>query len=287
MTFDPIHYKTTTRQQWQDYAGGWNDWAPLLETWLGEATERMLDLAGVTTGSRVLDVAAGAGGQSIAAARRVGPTGTRPGHRPVSRRSWSYAAERPQAERAGQRLHAASSTASSSTSSRRAAFDAAISRVGLIYFPDRHAGADRHPPRPPRRRPVRHRHLLHRGDQRLLLAAGLDHPGAGPAPAPAAGPARTVQPRRPRACSSASSPQPGSTTSSVEVVEAPGPAALGRRVRPLRAGVVRCAPPDARRAGRPTTRTLVWDEIETALGQYDTADGFVGPCELVIAGATR
>ena len=35
----------------------------------------MLDAAGVTTGSRVLDVAAGAGGQSLAAARRVGPTG--------------------------------------------------------------------------------------------------------------------------------------------------------------------------------------------------------------------
>lgn len=31
----------------------------------------------------------------------------------------------------------------------------------------------------------------------------------------------------------------------------------------------------------------VWDEIEHALSEYDTADGFVGPCELVIAGATR
>ena len=32
----------------------------------------MLDLAGVKAGSNVLDVAAGAGGQSIAAARRAG-----------------------------------------------------------------------------------------------------------------------------------------------------------------------------------------------------------------------
>ena len=31
----------------------------------------------------------------------------------------------------------------------------------------------------------------------------------------------------------------------------------------------------------------VWDEIEAALSQFDTPDGFVGPCELVIAGATR
>ena len=35
----------------------------------------MLDASKITAGSRVLDVAAGAGGQSLAAARRVGPTG--------------------------------------------------------------------------------------------------------------------------------------------------------------------------------------------------------------------
>src|SRR5262245_6270909 len=38
-------------------------------------TERMLALAGVGVGYRVLDVAAGTGEQSLAAARRVGPTG--------------------------------------------------------------------------------------------------------------------------------------------------------------------------------------------------------------------
>src|SRR5680860_158476 len=76
MTFDTDQYKASTRQQWEDYAAGWNDWAPLLESWLGPATERMLDLAGVETASRVLDVAAGAGGQSIAAGGRVGPEGT-------------------------------------------------------------------------------------------------------------------------------------------------------------------------------------------------------------------
>lgn len=40
------------------------------------ATERMLDLAGVGAGDRVLDVAAGTGAQTLAAARRVGPTGS-------------------------------------------------------------------------------------------------------------------------------------------------------------------------------------------------------------------
>jgi SAM-dependent methyltransferase len=42
----------------------------------GPATERMLDLAKVRVGSRVLDVGAGTGDQTLAAAGRVGPTGS-------------------------------------------------------------------------------------------------------------------------------------------------------------------------------------------------------------------
>ena len=42
---------------------------------LGPLTETMLDLAGVGPGSRILDVAAGTGEQSIMAAQRVGPDG--------------------------------------------------------------------------------------------------------------------------------------------------------------------------------------------------------------------
>ena len=41
----------------------------------GPATEMMLDLAKVAKGSRILDVGAGAGDSTLAAARRVGPTG--------------------------------------------------------------------------------------------------------------------------------------------------------------------------------------------------------------------
>src|SRR6266508_4502785 len=73
--FDPVKYKETTREQWQGAAEAWHRWGPTLEQWLGPATEIMLDMAGVRAGSRVLDVAAGAGGQTLLAARRVGPSG--------------------------------------------------------------------------------------------------------------------------------------------------------------------------------------------------------------------
>lgn len=74
-TFDPVTYKETTRQLWDAAAEAWDRWTPLLREWLGPATERMLDMAGVRPGSRVLDVAAGAGDQTLQAAERVGTRG--------------------------------------------------------------------------------------------------------------------------------------------------------------------------------------------------------------------
>src|SRR5690242_20249667 len=75
-TFDPEAYKRTTHEQWQTAAEPWYRWGPKLEEWLGDATELMLDMANVGPGSRVLDVAAGTGGQSLVAARRAGPAGS-------------------------------------------------------------------------------------------------------------------------------------------------------------------------------------------------------------------
>ena len=73
--FDPIKYKETTREQWQTATEPWYRWGPTVEDWLGQATETMLDMTDAGSDSRVLDVAAGTGGQTIAAARRVGPSG--------------------------------------------------------------------------------------------------------------------------------------------------------------------------------------------------------------------
>src|SRR6266571_3689667 len=74
-TLDAVAYKETTRLQWQSAAEAWNRWESTIRTWLGPATEVMLDLARIGVGSQVLDVAAGAGEPAITAAARVGPTG--------------------------------------------------------------------------------------------------------------------------------------------------------------------------------------------------------------------
>src|SRR5947208_13566783 len=73
--FDPVRYKQTTHEQWEAAAAAWHRWRWTLNRWLGPATDLVLDRAHVGAGKRVLDVAAGAGEQTLVIARRVGPTG--------------------------------------------------------------------------------------------------------------------------------------------------------------------------------------------------------------------
>jgi SAM-dependent methyltransferase len=63
------------RKQWEGAAPGWAKWEAAIATWMEPATEGMLTLAGVETGARVLDLACGAGSQTLRAAQRVGPQG--------------------------------------------------------------------------------------------------------------------------------------------------------------------------------------------------------------------
>lgn len=132
--FDPVKYKQTTRAQWDSAAEAWNRWGVFLGQWLGPATELMLDLAAIRPGSRVLDVAAGAGEQTLSAARRVGPKG----HvlaTDISPGILEFA--KAQAREAGlNNVEVRELDGERLDTLPAASFDAAISRVGLIYFPD-------------------------------------------------------------------------------------------------------------------------------------------------------
>ncbi len=130
--FDPVRYKETTRAQWQAAAEAWDHWTPTVQAWLGPATGLMLDLAAIVPGSRVLDVAAGAGEPAISAAKRVGPAGSvlatdiAPDILAYARRAAAAQGVTNLQTRAmdGENLDLPD-----------ASFDAVLSRVGLIYFP--------------------------------------------------------------------------------------------------------------------------------------------------------
>jgi SAM-dependent methyltransferase len=134
--FDAGKYKETTRQQWDAAASAWNNWGPFLRKWLGPATEIMLDMAGVSTGSHVLDVAAGAGDQTLQTAQRVGETGYVLAT-DISPNILAIAADN--ARKAGYFNVGIKVLDGESLQVPEASFDAVISRVGLIYFPDQHA----------------------------------------------------------------------------------------------------------------------------------------------------
>ncbi len=132
--FDAIKYKQTTLQQWNTAAEAWNRWGPLLSRWLGPATETMLDMCDIKTGSRVLDVAAGAGEQTLTAAKRVGDSG----HvlaTDLSPNILKYVIESAQLSGVS---HVSTQVIDGENLAELDAdpFDAVISRVGLIYFPD-------------------------------------------------------------------------------------------------------------------------------------------------------
>jgi SAM-dependent methyltransferase len=95
----------------------------------------MLDMAGVRVGSRVLDIAAGAGEQTLVAARRVGPAGFVLAT-DIAPNILALAAE--EARRAGLTHVETREMDGEHLDLDEDAFDAVISRLGLMFFPDRH-----------------------------------------------------------------------------------------------------------------------------------------------------
>src|SRR5262245_35013486 len=67
--------KSELRQTWQKAAPGWAKWEHVFSAGLSTATDTLIDMAGMRPGMRVLDLACGAGSQTIEAAKRVGPDG--------------------------------------------------------------------------------------------------------------------------------------------------------------------------------------------------------------------
>lgn len=132
-TFDPVRYKETTRDQWQAAAEAWHRWTPAIQAWLGPATDLMLDLARIGPGDRILDVASGSGEPAITAAKRVGPSGSVLAT-DISSNILAFAAAA--AREQGLANLETRTMDGEALELPDDLFDAVLSRVGLIYFPD-------------------------------------------------------------------------------------------------------------------------------------------------------
>jgi ubiquinone/menaquinone biosynthesis C-methylase UbiE len=134
--FDPIKFKESTRQQWETVAEAWNRWGPTLQRWLEPATEAMLQMARIASGDRVLDVAGGSGEPALTAVARVGPGGY------VLSTDIATNLVRLATENARERGLTADQFEARVMDGEHlelpdTSFDAVLSRLGLIYFPDR------------------------------------------------------------------------------------------------------------------------------------------------------
>ena len=283
VAFDPEKFRQTTRAQWESAAEAWDRWSPLLADWLGPATDAMLDMAAVGPGARVLDVAAGAGEQTLAAARRVGANGYVLAT-DISPSILRFALGT--ARQAGlANVETLELDGERHDTLPEASFDAAISRVGLIYFPDqqRALAGIRRAVKPGGRFAA----VVYSTPDRnafFSLPVGIIRRRAQlPSPLPG---------------------QPGPFSLGAEGVLAKALERAGFRdvdVRKVDSPVRLPSAAECARFERESFGALhqmmaamserervdTWKEIEAALGKFETDQGFVGPCEMLVGAGTR
>lgn len=282
-TFDAAKFKATTRAQWQGAAEAWHRWGPFIGRWLGDATEAMFEMAGVGPGCRVLDVAAGAGEQSLAAARRVGSGG----HvlaTDIAPALLAYAERDARAAGLGGVVATRELDGEALASLPAGSFDVVISRVGLIYFPDQ------------QRALAGMKHALKAGGRVAAIVYST--------------PERNeffsipVKIIRERARLPAPLPgQPGPFSLGGEGVLEATLAKAGFKDIALRRVPSPVKLPSAAECVRferesfgalhqmmssldESQRARVWLDIEAALAAFETGQGFVGPCEMLVGVGT-
>lgn len=283
VTPDRQDFKIAVREQWDRSAAGWNEHTPEIRAWLRQASDAMLDMAGIGPGASVLDVAAGAGDQTLDIAERVGPAGR------VLATDLSpaiLALADMNARHAGfgnvRTLVADGEALSVPPSS----FDAVVCRLGLMFFPDPLQGL-RSMQRALRpgggictlvfSRPERNPCLG------ILMSTALKHAGQAPRdPFQPGGLLSLGKPGLTDALFQAAGFRNVASTALDAPFHLPTPHHYLDFVRAS-------ASPIQQILGRLTAEAAesAWAEMEERLGVFMTADGWIGPNELLLTAAQR
>jgi ubiquinone/menaquinone biosynthesis C-methylase UbiE len=120
-------------REWRASAYFWQKHAGTIRTMFDPVTEALIDDAGIMEGDAVLDVAGGAGEPSLTIAERVGPTGSVTYSDVVVE---MVAAAESEAKRRGLTNVAFRQCSAESLPFEDNSFDAVVSRLGVMFFPD-------------------------------------------------------------------------------------------------------------------------------------------------------
>lgn len=265
-------------QHWDAVADGWHEWNDTISDWLKPMTQRLWQIAAIHPGSRVLEVAAGDGAQSLRIARRIGT-----GYvlsTDIAPKMVAYAAD--SARQAGlpnldvrimdgERLLVADES-----------FDAVINQFGLMFFAN------------PRRALQEAYRVLKPGGRYvgIVLTTPEQNPWLALAEEIALSHAKRPQ------------TQPGSFSLGdrdhlEELLYEAGFSYVGGEL--MQADLRLPTAAEARRfmqaVGGPIhgilagadaeTRQAAWADIEAAYSQFETDDGFSAPAELMMAGGVK
>ena len=280
---DETPFKAAMREQWNTAAPGWNANTAHLRAWLSLPTDAMCRMAGVTAGSRVLDVAAGAGEQTLTIASLVGPRGhvlatdLSPTIMALARRNVQAAGWANVETRVadGEDLGVAESS-----------FDAAVCHLGLMFFADPLQG-------------LRQMHralrpgggactMVFSGPERnpcvaILMATALKHAGRPPGDPRAPGGLLSLgQPGHIDRLFRAAGFHDVATTAIDAVFRMPSVDDYLAFVRSSASPIL-----DILRRLAPVAAEAAWAEMRDRLDVYTTSDGWAGPNELLLTAGRR
>ena len=128
---------TDTLQQWQQTAAYWTKHHDTIRTMFAPLTRALIEQAHIVQGQSVLDVAGGAGEPSLTIAQAVGPSGLVMCTDPIA--EMVQAAEQQARARGLGNMQFRQCTADS-LPFESDLFDAAVCRLGVMFFPDPLAG---------------------------------------------------------------------------------------------------------------------------------------------------
>ncbi|HXM89433.1 MAG TPA: class I SAM-dependent methyltransferase [Candidatus Acidoferrum sp.] len=130
---DDLKIKGQQKAAWDDSAEGWKRWWPAFERAAQLVNDRLVELANVRAGDRVLDIATGSGEPALTAARAVGQSGRVVA---VDMSPAMLAIARERVDVAGLSNVELIESDAESLSLDADSFDAALCRWGLMFMPD-------------------------------------------------------------------------------------------------------------------------------------------------------